>query len=162
MAKEKTATRRGGRALAFQVLYGLTFTPATSAGELRAAYWQSPDNAAALAAAREMQEKEAKQGQELYPAGFAWELVEGVWKDCARLDALINAHAKNWRTDRIGRIELTVLRLALFELTSRRDDVPAKVAINEALDLAKNFGDQKAASFVNGILDAVCKEQATI
>mgnify|MGYP001553491040 CR=1 FL=1 len=57
---------------------------------------------------------------------------------------------------RIGRIEMTIIRLALFEML-RRDDIPLKVAINEAIELAKQFGDDQSRSFVNGILDAAGK-----
>ena len=88
--------------------------------------------------------------------GFAWELAEGVWRHAANLDALIARFSRNWRLERMGRIELTLLRLSLFELTFR-PDVPPRVVINEALDLTARFGDAKAKRFINGILDAVAK-----
>lgn len=90
------------------------------------------------------------------PGGFAWELVEGVWKHAADLDRTIARFSQNWRVDRLGKIELTLLRLALFEML-HRPDVPPKVALNEALELATRFGDDKARRFVNGILDAAVK-----
>ena len=65
---------------------------------------------------------------------------------------------RNWRVDRLGKIELTLLRLAVFEMLYRAD-VPPKVAINEALELSTRFGDAKAKSFINGILDAAIKAQ---
>lgn len=156
VSKGKSSTRRGERELAFQVLYGISFTPATSIGDVREAYWQTPDNAANLAAALEMQAKECKEGEVLHPHGFAWELVEGTWKNCAALDDVISRYSRNWRVDRMGRIEATLLRLALFEMLYRAD-VPAKVAINEALEMAKQFGDQNACGFVNGILDSAAR-----
>ena len=58
--------------------------------------------------------------------------------------------------DRMGRVELTLLRLAVYEIMFR-NDVPAKVAINEALELSRQFGEGNAKSFINGILDAVAK-----
>jgi N utilization substance protein B len=88
--------------------------------------------------------------------GFAWELTEGVWRHVASLDALIARFSRNWRLERLGRIELTLLRLSLFELAFR-PDVPPKAAINEALDLTARFGDAKAKRFINGILDAAAK-----
>lgn len=155
-SKGKSSTRRGERELAFQVLYGISFTPTTTIGDLREAYWQSPDNAAHLAAALEMQAKECKDGEILYPSGFAWELVEGTWKHYTELDAIINQHSRNWRVDRMGRVEAAILRLAIFEIVYR-PDVPSKVTINEALEMAKQFGDPNASSFVNGILDSIAR-----
>ena len=155
--KGKTSPRRGERALAFQVLYGISFSPATTIGDLREAYWQTPDNAAQLEAALDMQAKEGRSGETLYPSGFAWELVEGVWRHCAELDVIIGRHSRKWRVDRMGRIEAALLRLAVFEMLYR-SDVPAKVAINEALELGKQFGDQNACGFINGILDSVVHE----
>ena len=67
------------------------------------------------------------------------------------LDARINEVAKGWTTKRMGKVELTILRLALFEI-HYDEDVPDKVAINEAVELAKRFGGDDSPSFVNGIL----------
>lgn len=65
--------------------------------------------------------------------------------------ARINEIAKGWTTKRMGKVELTILRLALFEI-QYDEDVPEKVAINEAVELAKKFGGDDSPSFVNGIL----------
>ena len=150
MAKAKSATRRGERELAFQVLYGLSFTPANNIEELRRFFRISPDNLARW------------EGQEppSQPSGFAWELVEGVWSKSDELDASISNYSRNWRVDRMGRVELTLLRLAVFEIIYR-NDVPPKVAINEALELSRQFGEGNAKSFINGILDAVAKALET-
>lgn len=144
MTKAKNVGRRAERERAFQVLYGLSFTPARSQAELRRAYSRTPDKNVG--------------GDEMHrePAGFAWELVEGVWINTARLDAALGRFSHNWRVDRMGRIELTLLRLALFEILYR-DDVPPKVAINEALELSVRFGESTAKNFINGILDAAVK-----
>ena len=115
MSKAKNTTRRGARELAFQVLYGLSFTPAESRADLRRAFVLSPHNTA-------MDEQDL--GSE--PTGFAWELVEGVWGNSAALDTAISRFSHNWRVDRMGRIELTLLRLAVFEMLYRQD-VPPKV-----------------------------------
>lgn len=137
--------RRLARAQAFQIIYGLNFTPATTLGELMDAYYASPDV--------------AERGEELVglePEGFTWELIKGVWHNAKRLDEVIGQHSKHWKVDRIGKIEITLLRLAVYEMLFRTD-VPPKVAINEALELSKQFGDDKSRSFVNGILDAAAK-----
>ncbi len=118
MSKGKSASRRGERAQAFQVLYGLSFADATSPEDVRRAFLQSPDH----------QESE----EDGLPSGFAWDLVQGVWSRRDELDKTISRFSRNWRVDRMGRVELTLLRLAMYELLYRQD-VPAKVAINEAL-----------------------------
>ena len=146
MAKAKSATRRGERELAFQVLYGLSFTPARDIDDLRRFFRISPDYIA------RWQDQEPP----AHPSGFAWELVQGVWSKSDELDASITSFSRNWRVDRMGRVELTLLRLAVYEITFR-NDVPAKVAINEALELSRQFGEGNAKSFINGILDAVAK-----
>lgn len=140
MAKQ---SRRQERSHAFQVLYSLNFTPAESFNTLINAYNDSPDNA-------------GKPVPEDEPEGFAWELVKGVWTNVKELDRIIDRHSKHWKVDRIGKIEITLLRLSIYEMLYR-SDVPAKVAINEAIELSKNFGDEKSRSFVNGILDAAAK-----
>lgn len=90
------------------------------------------------------------------PQGFAWELVEGVWTHRKALDEHLAAFSQNWRIERMGKVEITLLRLALYEMLFR-EDIPAKVAINEAIELSKQFGDDGSRGFVNGILDAAAK-----
>lgn len=67
------------------------------------------------------------------------------------IDGMINQEAKGWTTERIGKIELTILRLAIYEIKFD-EDVPAGVAINEAVEIAKKFGQEESAGFVNGVL----------
>ncbi|MCC8066702.1 MAG: transcription antitermination factor NusB [Clostridiales bacterium] len=69
----------------------------------------------------------------------------------SELDAKINQVAKGWKTDRMGKAELAILRLAVYEMLYD-EDVPVKVAINEAVELAKKYGGEDASAFVNGIL----------
>ena len=64
---------------------------------------------------------------------------------------MINDKAENWSVERMGKVELTILRLALFEIKFD-DDIPTNVAINEAIELAKKFGQDSSGAFVNGIL----------
>ena len=84
---------------------------------------------------------------------FANQLFEGAAAEAAALDALITRHAENWRLDRMAAIDRAILRLATFEL--RAGETPPKVTINEAVELAKKFSSEEAASFVNGVLNAV-------
>ena len=69
----------------------------------------------------------------------------------AEIDEQINATAKGWTTDRMGKVDLTIIRLAVYEILYD-DDVPTGVAINEAVELAKKFGRDESYSFVNGVL----------
>lgn len=86
---------------------------------------------------------------------FANELFEGAAKDVGVLDALIVGHADNWRFERMAAIDRAILRLAIYEL--RGSKTPAKVVLNEAVDLAKKFSSEESGGFVNGILDSVRK-----
>jgi transcription antitermination protein NusB len=86
---------------------------------------------------------------------FANELFEGAAKDAAVLDALIVGHADNWRFERMAAIDRAILRLAIYEM--RGSKTPAKVVLNEAVDLAKKFSSEESGGFVNGILDSVRK-----
>ncbi|OJW22731.1 MAG: transcription antitermination factor NusB [Planctomycetales bacterium 71-10] len=81
-------------------------------------------------------------------------LVEGVKKHQPQIDEAIKQVAENWRLDRMAAIDRNILRLGAFEIL-HRDDVPAKVAINEALELAKRYSTAQSSRFVNGILDKV-------
>lgn len=83
---------------------------------------------------------------------FVADLVHGVESDKDKLDAIIQPIAPEWPLAQIARIDLAVLRIALFELTSLADKVPPKVAINEAVELAKAFGSDNSSKFINGVL----------
>ena len=87
---------------------------------------------------------------------YAWTLVEGVFDKYSQIDALITQHSQHWKLNRIAKVELTILRLSLFEMLFC-PDIPFKVAMNEAIELAKDFGDDNSKTFVNGILDAAAK-----
>jgi N utilization substance protein B len=86
---------------------------------------------------------------------FANQLFEGASHDSPALDELISKHAENWRLERLATIDRAILRLAIHEM--RATDTPAKVVINEAVDLAKKYSSDDAGGFVNGILDAYRK-----
>lgn len=88
---------------------------------------------------------------------FANQLFENAAARAAELDPIISSHAKNWRIERIAAIDRTILRLALAEL--RATSTPAKVVIDEAVELAKKFSSEDASAFINGILDAAVKSE---
>jgi N utilization substance protein B len=84
---------------------------------------------------------------------FAKQLVTGVSAHRDALDARITEHAKNWRLSRMAAVDRNVLRLAVYEL--EHGDTPASVILDEAVELARRFGDEPSPAFVNGVLDAV-------
>ena len=89
---------------------------------------------------------------------FTRELVDGVGAEREQLDVLIERHATGWTLDRIAPLERSILRVALYELL-HRSDIPAEVAIDEAVEAAKELCGADAPGFVNGILGAVQREQ---
>lgn len=92
---------------------------------------------------------------------FAERLVAGVLGQKAELDALISQYATNWKVSRMPIVDRNILRAGVYELLWM-DDVPAKVTLNEAVELAKSFGDDEASKFVNGILDKVLNQELTL
>jgi N utilization substance protein B len=92
---------------------------------------------------------------------FAERLVAGVLERKKELDALIGKYATNWKISRMPVVDRNILRAGVYELLWM-DDVPAKVTVNEAIELAKSFGDDDASKFVNGILDQVFNKELTL
>ena len=86
--------------------------------------------------------------------GFARELVEGVVSYKDKLDAQIQRYAPAWPIEQIAFIDRNILRLAIFEILID-NKIPVKVAINEAVELAKNFGGDSSSKFINGVLGAI-------
>ena len=87
---------------------------------------------------------------------YARELVDAISADPSGLDVLIGAHAHGWTIDRISPLERAALRIATFEM-AERSEVPAAVAISEAVRLVKRYASPEAATFVNGILGAIAR-----
>ena len=144
MSRKYRHSRRQGRETAVQVLFGTLFSPRDQQGhtELTLEHFISIGH---------FTDHKAN--------AFARELVNGVLEHAGEIDRCIQNYSKNWRLDRIAKVELTVLRLAVYEML-HHDDVPLKVAINEGIELSKIFGDPKSGRFVNGILDGIAREQS--
>lgn len=85
---------------------------------------------------------------------FAAELVAGTLREQNTIDQTIEKHAANWKIGRMGFIDRNLIRMAIYEMSHFRD-IPASVTINEAIELAKQFGTAESSSFINGILDSV-------
>lgn len=87
---------------------------------------------------------------------FSQYLVDGVYKNKPAIDSTISEYAMNWPIQRMATIDRNVLRLATFELLFD-ENIPPKVSINEAIEMAKRYGDKDSGKFVNGILDKISK-----
>lgn len=90
---------------------------------------------------------------------FTRMLIEGVKKNLQELDSLIKKYVKNWEIDRMAVIDRNILRIACFEIIFI-EEIPPKVSINEAIELAKRFGDVDSPRFVNGVLDKIYKMES--
>lgn len=84
-------------------------------------------------------------------------LLEGVEANKNEIDSIIERNLQNWKLDRISKINLTILRLGVYEIVFD-ENIPKKVALNEAIELGKVYSDEKSVSFINGVLDKVLKE----
>ena len=136
--------RRRARECALQMLYSLDVNPGLAVDQVFAHFWRDFAGEAA-------EERDAD------VMGFAERLVRGASTNLAEIDDIIQRASKNWRLERMARVDRNLLRLALYELKFV-DDVPAKVAINEAIEIAKRYGTNESSAFVNGILDR-CREE---
>ena len=80
-------------------------------------------------------------------------LVEGILENLDEIDKKIQGLSSNWKISRMALVDLNILRIATFELTYLQEELPPKVAINEALEIAKKYSTTDSASFINGLLD---------
>lgn len=125
-------TKRRGRERALEYMFGLEFTKNPPEDGL-AVFWETfSTNAKARA--------------------YAESLVEGVVARLEELDEQINGALKGWTPERVGRVERIILRIGLYEMTCV-EDVPMKVAINEAIEITKLYGMDESPKFVNGVLN---------
>jgi len=133
MSKGMFVQRRDGRVAAMQYLYSWSLNrPTDPADDLRLFFEQ------------------LEQPRDHY--AFGEELIQGVLLHIEEIDGHIRTLAHNWEFDRIARIDLAILRVAVFEMLFRKD-IPPVVSINEAIDLSKQYSNADAKRFINGILD---------
>ena len=90
---------------------------------------------------------------------FANELVKGIAEKKDELDEVIKNKLKNWNFERVAIIDRNILRMGVYEIMFR-EDIPDSVSINEAIEIAKKYGDQESSRFINGILDKVAKSKS--
>ena len=85
------------------------------------------------------------------------QVLEGVENTKEELDKIVEKYLVNWKLNRVSKVNLAILRVAIYEML-HLEDIPNKVAINEALEVAKKFSDEKSVAFINGVLDKALKE----
>ncbi|WP_156290833.1 transcription antitermination factor NusB [Oceanobacillus salinisoli] len=85
---------------------------------------------------------------------FLLSLVNGVTENKQKIDAILTEHLENWTLNRIASVERSILRIATYEIKFM-DDIPNNVSINEAIELANKFGDEKSGKFINGVLSKI-------
>lgn len=132
-SKPQFAQRRAGRVAALQYLFAWSLNSPVNLAQDLQSFFESQE-----------------QPRETYSYGE--EIIQGVIQNIADLDARIKGLAHNWEFERIAKIDLAILRLAMYEMLYRKD-VPPVVSINEAIDLSKQFSNADAKRFINGILD---------
>lgn len=110
-----------------------------------------------LSEAAEENETERVIGDEAKVKEIVLELVNGSWAAKEDIDAVLTHYLKGWQVSRLSRVDRQILRLAAYELAFR-EDVPGKVAVNEAIELAKHFGTDESGKFVNGVLGRMLQE----
>jgi transcription antitermination protein NusB len=132
-------TRRKGRELALQALYQIEITgdPSVSAVDLFLRHFEG--NARA---------KE-----------FARRLVSGVVSQHAEIDRMIEACTDNWKLARLAKVDLVILRVATYEMV-HCPDIPSAVSLDEAIEIAKRFGNEESAKFINGVLDQIAESHS--
>jgi N utilization substance protein B len=133
MSKAQFVQRRDGRVAALQYLYAWSLNAPADLGEDLQVFFEDREHP-----------------RDHY--AFGEELIHGVIEHVAEIDGKIRTLAQNWEFDRIAKIDLAILRLAIFEMLFRKD-IPPVVSINEAIDLSKQFSNADAKRFINGILD---------
>lgn len=130
--------RRLSREIALQVLFQIEYAPQISFDEMLALFEDKKDMAAIK---------------------YADEIIRGVQTQKMKIDDRIQEASRHWKIERMGGVDRNILRLATFEMFHAQEMIEPKIAINEAIEIAKIFGSQESASFVNGILDQVVRNE---
>ncbi len=144
-------SRRLARKGAFKVVFSINYTEETNIEELIEetlqddnAFWFDENSDDLLLSLNKNDKK------------FYMELVKGTISNIDRINQLIKDNLKSWKINRIAKIDLAILQLAIFEILYR-DDVPNSVAINEAVELGKEFGTDDSGGFINGVLGKIVR-----
>ena len=137
--------RRVAREMVLQSLFQMDFTQA--------------EPAEALAIALEVQKDEENSEEAVKAEEYAEKVLKGTAEMLPELDAMIGKYAINWDVKRMPGIDRNILRMAIYEMRFAEEKVPVNVAVNEAVELAKMFGTDKSALFINGVLGRLMREE---
>ena len=138
-------SRRVAREMVLQSLFQMDFTQA--------------EPAEALAIALEVRQDEGNGAEAAKAAAYAEKVLKGTAEKLPEIDALIGKYAINWDVKRMPGIDRNILRMAIYEMRFGEEKVPVNVAVNEAVELAKQFGTEKSARFINGVLGKLMREE---
>ena len=135
-------SRRQARVIAFQSLFSRDLNP-KELDELLTLSWMNP------------KEREDLEPDVLFFARF---LIAGTVEHWDEIDTVIEGQLRNWQFDRVGKVDLALLRISVFQLLFAQD-IPPKVVIDEAIDISKRFSSDDSYRFINGVLDGLRKER---
>lgn len=130
--------RRQSREIALQILFQTEYAPQISFEDLFSIYDDQKDRSIVK---------------------YADDLIRGVQTHKVKVDEKIQEASRHWKIDRMGGVDRNILRLSVYEMLFSSEMIEPKIAINEAIEVAKLFGSQESASFVNGILDQVVRNE---
>lgn len=156
--------RRKGREAALQILYMIELGNPENPSSATQRYWEHDwvVESDCHLCPEECKDRDKPKSRFSSPVNhlaeipFAEQLVNGVLNQMEKIDKEIELRSHHWKLNRMSSIDRNILRIALFELLSC-DEIPPKVSINEAIEIAKTYGDRNSAAFINGILDQVKK-----
>ena len=146
--------RTRSREFALQVLYQLDISDC-DLKEIFEDFWQDRTDLALSDPEKEAVEENKKDAE---VRAYTEKLVSGALEKLKQIDPLIERFTENWEMKRMAYVDRNILRLALYEILYL-DEIPVKVAINEAVELAKRYGEADSSKFVNGILDRIAKTE---
>lgn len=130
--------RRQSREIALQVLFQVEYAPQISFESLLSLFQKQID---------------------AETLKYADQIIQGVQKSKEEIDKKIQEASRHWKLDRMGGVDRNILRLAIYEMFFASELIEPKIAINEAIEIAKIFGSQESAAFVNGLLDQVVRNE---
>ena len=137
--------RRVAREMVLQSLFQMDFTQA------------EPEEALAISLGVQQDEERSEEAEKAF--GYAEKVLKGTAAHLTEIDSLIGKYAINWEVKRMPGIDRNILRMAIYEMRFAREKLPVTAAVNEAVELAKRFGSEKSARFINGVLGKLMREE---
>ena len=141
-------SRRLARESAIQFLFSTDFNRNENLDEMLKEFFE---------AEKESTDDKPQEALNKNDIGFTEEIIRGTIENLEQIDQLIQSNITGWTKERIAKVDLAILRLALFEIIFR-GDIPGSVAINEAIELAKKYSTDESGGFINGVLGKIIRE----